>query len=107
NETLSGMRRVATRNGAVVTGIDVLEQQKFEPILEMKQEKAKPNAETNLDGVVPLRIGLLTNQTGLDAQGRRTIDVFAATPGLQLKAIFSPEHGPSGVLDTTASPDSV
>ncbi len=51
-----------------------------------------------------LRIGLLTNQTGLDAQGRRTIDVLnkdaaAAVPGLQLKQLFSPEHGISGSVD--------
>jgi uncharacterized protein YbbC (DUF1343 family) len=53
-----------------------------------------------------LNIGLLTNQTGLDAQGRRTIDVLVkdavqAVPGLQLKLLFSPEHGISGVLDQT------
>jgi uncharacterized protein YbbC (DUF1343 family) len=47
------------------------------------------------------RIGLLSNQTGLDAQGRRTIDVLAAATGISLDAIFSPEHGVTGTLDTT------
>ena len=47
------------------------------------------------------KIGVLTNQTGLDAQGRRTIDVLAATPGISVDAIFSPEHGVTGTLDTT------
>ena len=51
-----------------------------------------------------LRMGLLTNQTGLDAQGRRTIDILAhdaeaAVPGLKLKLLFSPEHGINGALD--------
>ena len=46
-----------------------------------------------------MRVGLLTNQTGLDAQRRRTIDVLAAAPSLQLKLIFSPEHGIQGSLD--------
>jgi uncharacterized protein YbbC (DUF1343 family) len=46
-----------------------------------------------------LRVGLLTNQTGLDAQGRRTIDVLAGAPGLQVKLLFSPEHGINGALD--------
>ena len=70
----------------VLTGIDVLEQAGFTPL---KQGRAE------------VRIGLLTNQTGLDAKGRRTIDVLAATPGIKLAAIFSPEHGIFGTLDTT------
>jgi uncharacterized protein YbbC (DUF1343 family) len=47
------------------------------------------------------RIGLLTNQTGVDSQGRRTIDVLLQAPGVSLEAIFSPEHGVTGTLDTT------
>src|SRR5205807_9399780 len=91
NETLAGGRRLASRNGAVLSGIDVLEQQNFAPLLQ---------ARANSNG--PLRVGLLTNQTGVDAQGRRTIDVLAATAGLQLPAIFSPQHGASGALATEA-----
>ena len=44
-------------------------------------------------------VGLVTNQTGVDAQGRRGIDLLAAAPGLTLKALFSPEHGLDGELD--------
>jgi uncharacterized protein YbbC (DUF1343 family) len=44
---------------------------------------------------------LVTNQTGVDAAGKRTIDVLAAAPGVSLDAIFSPEHGVTGTLDTT------
>ena len=40
-----------------------------------------------------MTIGLLTNNTGIDAQGKRTIDVLAAAPGVKLAAIFAPEHG--------------
>ena len=47
------------------------------------------------------RIGLVTNQTGLDGNGQRTIDVLAQAPGVSLEAIFSPEHGVTGTLDTT------
>ena len=96
NETLAGARRLASRNGAVLSGIDVLEQQNFAPLL---QGKANGNG--------PVRVGLLTNQTGMDAQGRRTIDVLAAAAGLQLTAIFSPEHGASGALETEAVANSV
>ena len=49
----------------------------------------------------PKRIGVLTNQSGVDSQGRRTIDVLAAMPGVKLTAIFSPEHGLAGKQDTT------
>ena len=37
----------------------------------------------------------------MDGQGRRTIDVLAQAPGISLEAIFSPEHGVTGTLDTT------
>ena len=46
-----------------------------------------------------LRIGLITNQTGVDSQGRRTIDVLAHAPGVKLVALFSPEHGMAGNAD--------
>jgi uncharacterized protein YbbC (DUF1343 family) len=37
----------------------------------------------------------------VDSEGRRTIDVLASVPGISLDAIFSPEHGVTGTLDTT------
>ena len=86
NEAQTASRRVAARNGAVLTGIDVLEAHGFDLIRGTEAKK---------------KIGLLTNQTGVDSQGRRTIDVLAAAPGVSLEAIFSPEHGVTGTLDTT------
>jgi uncharacterized protein YbbC (DUF1343 family)/CubicO group peptidase (beta-lactamase class C family) len=44
-------------------------------------------------------IGLITNHTGIDAHGRRGIDLLANANGVKLQAIFSPEHGISGVVD--------
>jgi uncharacterized protein YbbC (DUF1343 family)/CubicO group peptidase (beta-lactamase class C family) len=49
----------------------------------------------------PCRIGLVTNQTGVDSEGRRGIDLLARLPDVELRAIFSPEHGIAGTLDTT------
>jgi uncharacterized protein YbbC (DUF1343 family)/CubicO group peptidase (beta-lactamase class C family) len=86
NETETAARRIAVRNGAVLSGIDVLEAHKFDVIS---------------GGATKKRIGLLTNQTGVDSQGQRTIDVLARAPGVSLDAIFSPEHGVTGTLDTT------
>lgn len=39
------------------------------------------------------RVGLITNATGRSRDGRRTIDVLAADPEVELVRIFSPEHG--------------
>ena len=44
------------------------------------------------------RVGLITNHTGLDREGRRNIDVMVAA-GVDLKAIYSPEHGLGGQED--------
>ena len=59
---------------AVMTGIDVLEKENFSALAGM-------------------RVGLITNQTGVDSAGRRTIDILQQTSTLHLKLLFSPEHG--------------
>jgi len=82
NASMPAQHHIDDRNGSVLTGIDVLESQNF-AVLQRK------------------RIGVLTNQTGVDSAGHRTIDVLAHAPGVQLTAIFSPEHGVTGELDTT------
>jgi uncharacterized protein YbbC (DUF1343 family)/CubicO group peptidase (beta-lactamase class C family) len=86
NEAAVASRRVVVRNGQVLNGIDVLEQRDFDAL--------------KIPGKAPARVGLITNQTGVDAHGRRTIDVLAHVPGLQLAAIFSPEHGLMGAADS-------
>jgi len=68
----------------VLTGIDVLERDGF------KQLKG-------------MRIGLVTNQTGRDRQGRSTIDVLFKAPDVKLVALFSPEHGIRGLADEKVS----
>jgi uncharacterized protein YbbC (DUF1343 family)/CubicO group peptidase (beta-lactamase class C family) len=88
NEMQSAARKLTVRNGTVKTGIDVLEQTNFAALHPSR-------------GGAPRSIGLLTNQTGLDSEGRRTIDMLANVPGISLDAIFSPEHGVTGTLDTT------
>jgi len=86
NEAQSAARRMSVRNGSAKNGIDVLQAHGFD-VLQIEGRKKK--------------IGLVTNQTGVDADGRRTIDVLAGAPGVSLDAIFSPEHGVTGTLDTT------
>jgi uncharacterized protein YbbC (DUF1343 family) len=86
NEAQTAARRLASRNATVAAGIDVLEAHQFEQIRGPASSR---------------KLGLLTNQTGRDGEGRRTIDVLAQAPGLSLAAIFSPEHGGTGTLDST------
>ena len=72
---------------AVSTGLDVLEQENFRTF----QGK---------------RIGLITNQTGVDRQGRRDIDVMKAA-GVNIASIFAPEHGIAGIEDREGLGDSI
>jgi uncharacterized protein YbbC (DUF1343 family)/CubicO group peptidase (beta-lactamase class C family) len=87
NESLMAARRFESRNGDVKNGIDVLEEHAFR--------------ELHGDTAHPERVGLITNHTGVNRHGQRTIDVLAHVPGVQLAAIFSPEHGITGKADST------
>jgi uncharacterized protein YbbC (DUF1343 family)/CubicO group peptidase (beta-lactamase class C family) len=68
----------------VLTGIDVLERDNFKPLAGM-------------------RLGLVTNHTGRNREGRQTIDVLSKAPGVKLVALFSPEHGIRGLADEKVS----
>jgi SSS family transporter len=91
-ESASGLPLIATSKiDETLTGIDVLEATHFEVLTQAAKRHSNH-----------LRLGLLTNQTGLDSEGRRTIDVLLhSTPEVELKTLFSPEHGLLGVKDTT------
>ena len=52
------------------------------------------------------RIGLLSNQTGVDRQGNRDVDVLRAH-GFRVTALFGPEHGFQGNEDRPGLPDAV
>ncbi len=71
----------------VLTGIDVLKRDGFR-VLQGR------------------RVGLVTNHTGVSREGIRTARLLKEAPGVQLVALFAPEHGPAGQLDVTGIPDS-
>jgi uncharacterized protein YbbC (DUF1343 family) len=50
------------------------------------------------------RIGLVTNQSGIDAKGRRDLDRLVSA-GLRVTAVFAPEHGLQGIIDVDQAPD--
>ena len=79
-EATNSYRPHSPKNGKVQTGLDVLESENFAALKGM-------------------RIGLITNHSGLDSEGRRNIDLLAHAPGVKLVALFSPEHGLAGVAD--------
>jgi len=64
----------------VLTGLDVLEQSKFQP----------------LDG---RRVGIITNHTGLNRQGRHLVELLVKAPNVKVVKLFAPEHGLYGVKD--------
>lgn len=69
------------QNEKLQTGIDVLESEKF----------------SSLSG---LRVGLITNHSGLNSAGQSTLDLLHKAHGVKLAAVFSPEHGLSGKVDS-------
>jgi uncharacterized protein YbbC (DUF1343 family)/CubicO group peptidase (beta-lactamase class C family) len=71
---------IDSSSSKVLTGIDVLVRDNFKQL-------------------AGLRIGLITNHTGRDREGRQIIDVLNKAPNVKLIALFSPEHGIRGVLD--------
>ncbi|MBN2321986.1 MAG: DUF1343 domain-containing protein [Acidobacteria bacterium] len=64
----------------VLNGIDVLHGHNFKPL-------------------AGKRVGLITNHTGLAADGTPTIDLLFRSNVCELVALFSPEHGIRGTLD--------
>ncbi len=64
----------------VMTGLEVLAENRFRPL-------------------TGLRVGLITNHTGVDSWGRRSIDLLYRAQGVKLVRLFSPEHGLSGNLE--------
>jgi uncharacterized protein YbbC (DUF1343 family) len=51
------------------------------------------------------RVGLITNMSAIDGQGRSAIDLLARMPGVRLAALFAPEHGLRAELDVENIPD--
>ena len=77
--TGAGLHREVARNGQVRTGLDVWADDGFRAL------KGK-------------RVGLITNHTGIDRDGRRNVDRML-TAGVHVTALYSPEHGFAGKED--------
>ena len=72
--------RAPCQQPPVLTGIDVLQ-------------------ETDFAALRGRKVGLITNQTGIDRTGRRTVDILHGAAQVDLRVLFSPEHGFQGALE--------
>ena len=48
------------------------------------------------EGLVGKRVGLVTNPSGVDSRLKSTIDILNEAPGVELVALYGPEHGVRG-----------
>lgn len=83
---------------------------------EVRDRTVRPGISVLLSDSIQLikdkRVGLITNQTGLDERGRSSVDLLfedtrAKAANVQLVALFSPEHGIRGTEDRTNLPNEV
>jgi len=88
--------------GCVVTS------KQMDPTSELAEAKVRPGISVLMRDSIQLirgkRIGLLTNQSGIDERGASDIDrlrdASARAEGVKLVQLFSPEHGLRGTEDT-------
>jgi uncharacterized protein YbbC (DUF1343 family) len=52
--------------------------------------------ETGFKGLVGRKVGLVTNPSGVDSHLKSTIDILYNAPGVELVALYGPEHGVRG-----------
>ena len=57
----------------------------------------------DFDALRGKRVGLITNQTGVNAAGTKTRLILKKAPGVQLVALFAPEHGLDGTVGAAKS----
>jgi uncharacterized protein YbbC (DUF1343 family) len=55
--------------------------------------------ESKIDLLKDKRVGVITNQTGVDSRGTHIIDLFYNAPAVKLVTLFAPEHGIRGDVE--------
>src|ERR1700686_5539150 len=90
-----------------ICGGCVVINKQLDPTNELAEAKVRPGITVLLSDSIQLirgkRIGLLTNQTGVNESGTSDIDLLrerkARDANVQLVQLFSPEHGLRGMED--------
>ncbi|MFO7761119.1 MAG: exo-beta-N-acetylmuramidase NamZ family protein [Thermodesulfobacteriota bacterium] len=85
-QCMAGTAPQAAAEPVVETGIEVLRQRDF-------------------DLLKDLRVGLITNPTGVDSRLRSTVDILNRAEEVELVALYGPEHGIRGNIPAGTSPD--
>ena len=93
--------RIATLAAAAVG--DVSPVSETPPNIATGIDRLREEAFARLSGQ---RVALLTNQSGRSSNGSTTIDLLDRAPNVDLRRLFSPEHGVRGDLDARV-PDAV
>ena len=78
----------STRTTQVQTGIDTL-------------------VASDFDAIKHTRIGLITNQTGINSSGQSNVELLRNAKDIDLVVLFSPEHGFAGELENSKIVDSI
>lgn len=93
--------RIASVAAAALGGPHVEEPHSDRPVLAGIDVLARDNFRQ----LAGRRVGLITNHTGRDCDGRSTASLLAQAGDVTLVALFSPEHGAAGALDQENVPD--
>lgn len=88
------MKRFISLSLIILTSVVIFAQVK--PGIEVLRDNA-------FDVLQGKRIGLITNPTGVDSKLNATPDILAAANGVELVAMFAPEHGIRGDIAAGAS----
>ena len=83
---------VAILSAAVLLSVSVISYAK-QPVVKPGIEVLR---ESGFQRLVGKRVGLVTNPSGVDSQLRSTIDILYNAPGVNLVALYGPEHGVRG-----------
>ena len=70
-------------------GFDAFARVVVKPGIEVLQER-------DFEGLIGKRVGLVTNPSGVDRYLNSTVDILYNAPGVELVALYGPEHGVRG-----------
>ena len=85
------LRRITALSAGLIVGAasTLLCAQTVKPGIEVLRERG-------FEGLEGKKVGLVTNPSGVDSKLRSTIDILHEAPGVDLVALYGPEHGVRG-----------
>ena len=101
----AGGKRVSGLRRAVADQVAVSLRDRPWPLPSDRREGVRTGIDRVSAGAWPQRwrgkrVGLITNHTGMNRDGESTAEILSALPEVELRALFSPEHGFRGRAET-------